>query len=125
VGGLIKVVLSLQRGRIPKNLHFDAPSPHIPWADLPVKVASEAMAWARNGAARIAGVSSFGVSGTNAHVVVQEAPSGVEAQAALPRAAELVVLSAKSAAGLEAAASRLAEHVKAHPEQGLGDSLPR
>jgi acyl transferase domain-containing protein len=123
VGGLIKVVLSLQRGRIPKNLHFDAPSPHIPWADLPVKVASEAMAWARNGAARIAGVSSFGVSGTNAHVVVQEAPSVVEAapQAASPRAAELVVLSAKSAAGLDAAASRLAEQVKAHPEQALGD----
>jgi acyl transferase domain-containing protein/surfactin synthase thioesterase subunit/acyl carrier protein len=123
VSGLIKVVLSLQHGRIPKNLHFDAPSPHIPWADLPVKVALEAMAWARNGAARIAGVSSFGVSGTNAYVVVEEAPAEVEAapQAASPRAAELVVLSAKSAEALDAAASRLADHVKAHPEQALGD----
>src|SRR5262249_43045037 len=124
VGGLIKVVLSLQHGRIPKNLHFDAPSPHIPWADLPVKVASDAMAWARNGAARIAGVSSFGVSGTNARVVVEEAPAEAEAapQAVCsPRAAELVVLSAKSAEALDAAASRLADHVKAHPEQALGD----
>src|SRR5262245_15619724 len=123
VGGLIKVVLSLQHGRIPKNLHFDAPSPHIAWADLPVKVASEAMTWSRNGTARIAGVSSFGVSGTNAHVVVEEAPAEVEAapQAASPRTAELVVLSAKSAAALDAAASRLADHVQAHPEQALGD----
>src|SRR6266511_4396197 len=125
VSGLIKVVLSLQHGRIPKNLHFEAPSPHIPWADLLVKVASEAMAWARNGAARIAGVSSFGVSGTNAHVVVEEAPLEAEVEAAsqvaTPRAAELVVLSAKSAEALDAAAARLADHVKAHPEQALSD----
>src|SRR6266542_2122420 len=125
VSGLIKVVLSLQHGRIPKNLHFEAPSPHIPWADLLVKVASEAMAWARNGAARIAGVSSFGVSGTNAHVVVEEAPLEAEVEAASqvasPRAAELVVLSAKSAEALDAAAARLADHVKAHPEQALSD----
>ena len=63
------MVLALQHGRIPKNLHFDAPSPHIAWAELPVKVASEPMAWERNGRARIAGVSSFGISGTNAHLL--------------------------------------------------------
>ncbi|WP_315833556.1 non-ribosomal peptide synthetase/type I polyketide synthase [Bradyrhizobium prioriisuperbiae] len=123
VAGLIKVVLSLQYERIPQNLHFDAPSPHIAWDELPVKVASEPVAWERNGVARIAGVSSFGVSGTNAHVVVEEAPR--EAEVTLPspppRSAELVVLSAKSTAGLDAAASRLASHVQAHPEQALGD----
>ncbi|HEX8782871.1 MAG TPA: type I polyketide synthase, partial [Steroidobacteraceae bacterium] len=121
IGGLIKVVLSLQHGRIPKNLHFDTPSPHIPWAELPVKVASEPMAWERNGHARIAGVSSFGVSGTNAHLVMEEAPTEDAAEPVAPRTAELVVLSAKSAAALDAVAARLADHVKTHPEQTLGD----
>jgi acyl transferase domain-containing protein len=122
VAGLIKVVLSLQHGRIPKNLHFEAPNPHIAWDELPVKVASEAVPWVRNGAARIAGVSSFGVSGTNAHVVVEEAP--VAAEITLPaagRSCELVVLSAKSGEALEASAARLAEHVKERAEQSLGD----
>ena len=84
VGGLIKVVLSLQHGQIPKNLHFAAQSPHIPWDDLAVQVVSEPMAWARNGVARIAGVSSFGVSGTNAHVIVEEAPADAEEPAQAP-----------------------------------------
>jgi acyl transferase domain-containing protein len=123
VAGLIKVVLSLQHDRIPQNLHFDAPSPHIAWDELPVKVASEAVGWVRNGSARIAGVSSFGVSGTNAHVVVEEAPAETRPalQAVSPRTAELVVVSGKSAPALDAMASRLAEHVKARPEQALGD----
>ncbi|HVR06985.1 MAG TPA: type I polyketide synthase, partial [Thermoanaerobaculia bacterium] len=122
VAGLIKIALSLQHERIPKSLHFDAPNPHIAWDELAVRVASEAVPWARNGVARIAGVSAFGVSGTNAHVVVEEAP--VEAETAAspsPRAAELVVLSARSAGALYAAASRLAEHVLEHPGQGVGD----
>ncbi|WP_316189812.1 polyketide synthase, partial [Bradyrhizobium sp. SZCCHNS1054] len=97
VAGLIKVVLSLQHGRIPKNLHFEAPNPHIAWDELPVKVASEAVPWVRNGVARIAGVSSFGISGTNAHVVVEEAPAAAEtALSAAKRSCELLVLSAKS-----------------------------
>ena len=73
--GVIKVALAMQHGRIPRSLHFDAPSPHIPWAELSVKVAAEAIEWPRNGARRIAGVSSFGISGTNAHVVLEEAPA--------------------------------------------------
>ncbi|WP_315732751.1 MULTISPECIES: type I polyketide synthase [unclassified Bradyrhizobium] len=122
VAGLIKVVLSLQHGRIPKNLHFEAPNPHIAWDELPVKVASEAVPWVRNGVARIAGVSSFGISGTNAHVVVEEAPAAAEtALSAAKRSCELLVLSAKSGEALEASAARLAEHVKARAEQTLGD----
>jgi 3-oxoacyl-(acyl-carrier-protein) synthase/acyl carrier protein len=122
VAGVIKVVLSLRHGRIPKNLHFDAPNPLIAWDELAVKVVSEPVGWARNGAARIAGVSSFGVSGTNAHVVVEEAPAEVEAAAPSPsRSAELFVVSAKSEAALAAAASRLAEHVKEHEEESLAD----
>jgi acyl transferase domain-containing protein len=124
VAGLIKVVLSLQHGQIPKNLHFDAPNPHIEWDALPVQVASEPVAWARNGAARLAGVSAFGLSGTNAHVVIEEAPVEAQeppAEALSARSAELVVLSAKSGAALEVMAQRLAAHVKGHAEQSLGD----
>src|SRR5262249_26304283 len=120
--GLIKVVLSLQHGQIPKNLHFDAPNPHIEWDALPVQVASEPVAWVRNGAARLAGVSSFGFSGTNAHVVIEEAPEAeAPADALSARSAELVVLSAKSGAALEEMAERLVAHVKGHAEQSLGD----
>ena len=72
--GLIKVVLSLQHDMLPQSLHFDEPSPHIPWDALPVRVVSEALPWQANGRPRRAGVSSFGFTGTNAHVLIEEAP---------------------------------------------------
>src|ERR1700749_1150081 len=73
--GLIKVVLSLQHGLLPQSLHFDNPSPHIPWEQLPVKVVEKATPWEANGRPRRAGVSSFGFTGTNAHVLIEEAPA--------------------------------------------------
>ena len=74
VAGLIKIVLSLKHEILPQNLHFQNPSPHIPWDRLPVRVVDKAIPWQRNGRARLAGVSSFGFSGTNAHVLIEEAP---------------------------------------------------
>jgi epothilone polyketide synthase D len=121
VGGLIKATLALQHGRIPKSLHFTRPNPHIAWHELPVQVASEPLDWVRDGAARVAGVSSFGISGTNAHVVLEEAPSPESSLPETARSAELVVLSAKTPAGLAAAAGKLCEHLEAHPELALGD----
>jgi epothilone polyketide synthase D len=121
VAGIMKVVLALQHGRIPKNLHFDEPSPHIAWSELPVKVASEEVEWPRTGMPRRAGVSSFGISGTNAHIVLEEAPVTKVAPAPPERSAQLVMLSAKSAKALDAQAERLRDHLEAHPEQGLGD----
>src|SRR5262249_51666654 len=116
VGGLIKTVLSLQHGGIPKSLHFDRPNPHIPWSDLPVKVASEALEWRRNKSPRRAGVSAFGISGTNARVVLEEAPADLSERRtdAVERSAELVVLSAKTAAALEEASRQLLTHVERH-----------
>ncbi len=73
--GLIKVVLSLQHAVLPQSLHFDNPSPHIPWDSLPVRVVNEATPWESSGRPRRAGVSSFGFTGTNAHVLVEEAPA--------------------------------------------------
>ena len=74
VAGLIKVVLSLQHEVLPENLHFDNPSPHIPWDSLPVRVVDTAIPWQTNGRPRRAGISSFGFTGTNAHVLIEEAP---------------------------------------------------
>ncbi|MGA7050250.1 MAG: beta-ketoacyl synthase N-terminal-like domain-containing protein, partial [Mycobacterium sp.] len=74
IAGLIKVVLSLQHGVLPQNLHFENPSPHIPWDSLPVRVVDKAIPWQANGRPRRAGTSSFGFSGTNAHVLIEEAP---------------------------------------------------
>ena len=93
VAGLIKATLALQHGQIPKTLHAETLNPHIPWAELPVKVASEAMPWPRNGHPRFAAVSSFGLSGTNAHVVLEEAPEANARPSAPTRSSELVVLS--------------------------------
>ncbi len=83
--GLIKVVLSLQHGVLPQSLHFEQPSPHIPWDSLPVRVVDEAMPWKTDGRPRRAGLSSFGFTGTNAHVLVEEPPQPEPA----PAAAEL------------------------------------
>ena len=75
IAGLIKVVLALQHGRIPPHLHFRNPNPHIPWDDIPVQVTRRWRGLARGASGkRSAGVSSFGFSGTNAHVIIEEAP---------------------------------------------------
>ena len=72
VAGLIKVLLSMHKGIIPKQLHFKNPSPHVEWDKLPVKVTSEPTVWPRaSNQSRIAGVSAFGISGTNAHILVE------------------------------------------------------
>ena len=72
VAGLIKAALVLKRGVIPKHLHFRDPEPSLDWDRLPVQVTSEMMDWPDRGWPRVAGVNSFGISGTNAHLVVEE-----------------------------------------------------
>ncbi len=72
IAGLLKVVLALQHRQIPPHLHFRNPSPHIPWDEIPVTIPTKLQPWQAQPGERIAGVSSFGFSGTNAHVVLQE-----------------------------------------------------
>jgi acyl transferase domain-containing protein len=120
VTGLIKLVLSLQHRTIPKHLHFREPSRHIAWDDLPLVVPTEAMPWQPIGGRRIGGVSSFGFSGTNAHVIVEEAPS-VEAVPAARRSAGLLALSARDDNALSALAARYAAGLEGGVDAELGD----
>src|ERR1700738_1508802 len=85
IAGVIKVILSLEHETLPKHLHFKNPSPHIPWDRLAVEVVQEATPWERNGRPRIAGISSFGFAGTNAHIILEEAPEEAAQPAAAPR----------------------------------------
>ena len=117
--GLIKATLSLHHGRIPGTLHFEQPNPQIDFAHSPFQVSSRALDWPRGQAPRRAAVSSFGVGGTNAHVIVAEAPAA--AQQNLPNAPglQLLPLSAKHPGALLQRARDLADHLERHPELPL------
>jgi acyl transferase domain-containing protein/acyl carrier protein len=122
--GLIKVVLSLQHEMLPQSLHFQQPSPHIPWDSLPVRVVDESVPWRSNGRPRRAGVSSFGFTGTNAHVLIEEAPAPREpAPVAEPPADRVSVLplSARSPEALAALARRYEAWLSVHPDADLAD----
>ena len=75
IAGLIKTALALEHKKVPPHLNFRTPNPHIPWSELPVDVVTDLRAWPSRGHARVAGVSSFGFSGTNAHIILEEAES--------------------------------------------------
>src|SRR6201995_2809931 len=127
IAGLIKVILSLEHEVLPKHLNFRKPSPHIPWDRLAVRGVDEALPWARDGRPRLAGISSFGFSGTNAHVIVEEAPDEVGQVAAAPvvpsddRRFSLLPLSARSPAALTQLADGYGSWLAAHPEASLAD----
>ena len=111
VAGVIKVLLSLGAGEIPRHLHFERPNPRIRWDELPVRVASGGERWPETGGRpRRAGVSSFGYSGTNAHLVLESYEEGERPQAGETRFAErryrLLPLSGKSAGALSELAGK-------------------
>ncbi|MCA0354199.1 MAG: SDR family oxidoreductase [Chloroflexi bacterium] len=109
VTGLIKTVLALKHSLIPPTLHFHAPNPEIDFAASPFYVLTEPTPWTRNGTPRRAVVNSLGVGGTNAHVVVEEAPPAPAANPSRPT--QLLLLSAKTPTALEAATARLSDHL--------------
>jgi len=102
VSGLIKVLLALQNEAIPAHLHFSRPNPNIRWDDLPVVIPTTLRPWPRGEQRRLAGLSSFGFSGTNVHLVVEEAPVLPRPPVERERPIHLLTLSAKTEAALEA-----------------------
>jgi len=117
--GLIKTVMALKHNVIPPTLHFQAPNPEIDFASSPFFVPTALTPWTRNGTPRRAGVNSLGVGGTNAHVIVEEAPQ--VGPSGPGRAVELLVLSAKTATALEAATVNLATYLEEQPMVNLAD----
>jgi acyl transferase domain-containing protein/thioesterase domain-containing protein len=120
VTGLIKTVLALEHGEIPPSLHFEKPNPHIDFAASPFYVNAKLQEWEAGPEPRRAGVTSLGIGGTNAHVILEEAPALKRKQARRPW--QLLVLSAKTPAALEAAGPRLAERLREEPEIELADA---
>ncbi|MBL0781346.1 acyl transferase, partial [Streptomyces albidoflavus] len=123
VAGVMKMVLALRHRLLPESLHIDAPTPHVDWADSGVRLLTEATAWPEPPAPRPrrAAVSSFGISGTNAHVILEEAPPRTTTADApqTPERPDTVVpwpLSAKSPEALSAQAARLAAYVDEHAD---------
>ena len=116
VAGLIKAVLALQHETIPPHLHFRQMNPHIDWGKLPVEVPVQARPWPKGAKRRIAGVSSFGFSGTNAHVIVEEAPAVVDIPETHTgeRRLHLLTLSARTPAALD--------HQIEHYREWLGET---
>jgi amino acid adenylation domain-containing protein len=119
IAGFIKTVLALERRTIPPSLHLRRPNPEIDFASSPFFVSSAPLAWESDNGPRRAAVSSFGMGGTNAHAILEEAPAPEPASSSRP--IQMLVLSARSAAALEAATDRLAVHLAAHPEADLAD----
>ncbi|WP_394849576.1 SDR family NAD(P)-dependent oxidoreductase [Pendulispora brunnea] len=122
VGSIIKMVLAMQHGVLPKSLHAQNPSSHVDWSSSALQLLSDAVPWPKNGTPRRAGVSSFGISGTNAHVILEEAPTVAAEHTPRPVAPVLpLVVSAKSEASVRAQALQLRAHLELHPEHELTD----
>ncbi|MEU3256098.1 type I polyketide synthase [Streptomyces sp. NPDC006997] len=136
VAGVIKMVMALRNGTLPRTLHVDAPSPNVDWTAGEVSLLTEAQPWPSGERTRRAGVSSFGVGGTNAHVIIEEPPAEhpepahgktatppgpEEASGATPPQAVPVLLSARSDAALRAQADRLRALMIAQPQLSVLD----
>ncbi|MER5432232.1 type I polyketide synthase [Streptomyces sp. NPDC002588] len=128
IAGVIKTVMAMREGVVPRTLHVDEPSKNVDWSAGKVRLLTEAQPWPDTGRPRRAAVSSFGISGTNGHVILEAPePDGVpEPDGGMPgRAGPGVhvpwVLSAKNEAAVRAQASRLREFVAARPDIGLND----
>ena len=131
VAGVIKTVMAMREGLLPKTLHVDQPSSKVDWEAGEIELLTEAVEWRPNGHPRRAAVSSFGISGTNAHLILEEAPAqeqredggagvpgaGASSEGAQPLPAPIpLALSAKTKPALQEAAARLATHLRANPD---------
>ncbi|WP_344264896.1 type I polyketide synthase, partial [Streptomyces sodiiphilus] len=132
VGGVIKMVMALRNGRLPRTLHVDEPTSKVRWSSGAVRLLTEARSWPETGRPRRAGVSAFGVSGTNAHLILEQAPEpdpvpeaggngGGAGSAVLHGPAVPWVVSARSADALRGQAERLLAHVQDRPEVPAAD----
>ncbi|WP_309890874.1 non-ribosomal peptide synthetase/type I polyketide synthase [Archangium sp.] len=119
IAGLLKATLALHHEELPPSLHFERPNPSIDFEGSPFFVVTGRREWKRGEQPRLAGVSSFGIGGTNAHAILGEAP--LVARQPSARSHQLVTLSARSPEALEQLTRGLAAHLEARPEVDLAD----
>ncbi len=119
VAGLIKAVLALKNRQIPPSIHFTTPNPRIPFHDSPFYVSERLTSWEEGPNPRRAAVSSFGMGGTNAHLILEEVPPAAAGGPSRP--VHLLALSARTEPALEAATANLAQHLREHPDIPLAD----
>nr|WP_239405329.1 type I polyketide synthase [Frankia sp. Cj3] len=130
VASIIKTVQAIRHGLLPQTLHVDAPSPHVDWSAGSVRLLTEPRPWPRTGEPRRAGVSAFGVSGTNAHVILEQAPAveePAEENGDPPHATPATlpwVLSGRTPDALREQAARLASFITGDKDQNPGDPNP-
>jgi acyl transferase domain-containing protein/NADPH:quinone reductase-like Zn-dependent oxidoreductase/short-subunit dehydrogenase/acyl carrier protein len=122
IAGLLKVILALERGSIPPSLHCERPNPRIPFAETPFEVVREATPWPAGPVPRRAAVNALGMGGTNAHVIVEEAPRSARRRAPVDRPLHLMMLSAKSPEALRQAAERMAVRARELAPEELVDA---
>ncbi|QAT87001.1 malonyl CoA-acyl carrier protein transacylase [Corallococcus coralloides] len=120
IAGVVKTVLAMEHGEIPASPHFQQPNPVIDFDEGPFFVPSQPRPWTSPNGPRRAGVSAFGIGGTNTHVILEEAPKPA-APAPSKRAWHVLPLSARTPAALDAATERLAAHLDANPSASLAD----
>ncbi|MCP2341053.1 type I polyketide synthase [Actinomadura rupiterrae] len=128
VAGIIKMVMAMRHGVLPRTLHVERPTAHVDWTDAPVRLLAQENAWPDEAdRPRRAGVSSFGISGTNAHVILEAAPARENADEQAPPlpAPVPLLLSAKSEPALRDQAARLAEVVGEHEHADVAHTLAR
>jgi len=122
IAGLVKVVLAMVHGEIPPHLHLKDRNPLIAWDGLPVEVPTERTPWPRPAnRGRLAGVSAFGFSGTNVHVVLADPPAEPDVEAGPERPAHVLALSARTPRALRDLTERLERDLGAHPDRSLAD----
>uniref|UniRef100_UPI0007853A20 type I polyketide synthase n=1 Tax=Herbidospora sakaeratensis TaxID=564415 RepID=UPI0007853A20 len=130
IAGVIKMILAMRHGLLPRTLHAEKPSPHVDWTAGHVRLLTEPVPWEANGTPRRAGVSAFGISGTNAHVIIEEAPAAADEEpdeTGEPAVPLLLTdtaawtVSGHTAEGLRAQAARLSAHLAARPGTAPAD----
>lgn len=121
VAGLIKVVLAMQHGQIPPHLNLRTLSPHIPWQELPLTVPTQLTPWPAHAGRRLGAVSSFGFSGTNAHIIVEGREEVTPSNDQPDRSRHLLCLSARDSTSLQELASRYAKHLAEHSTLPVAD----
>jgi acyl transferase domain-containing protein len=119
IAGLIKTVLALKYCAIPPNFHFSRANPDIDFENTPFYVNKRLLEWKSDGAPRRAGISSFGVGGTNAHVIVEEAPEGMPSGSSKPM--QILSLSARTESAVDAATRNLSNYLRENQDMKVAD----